>query len=106
MKQSILFVRISVIEKILEKFNSSDDLTPLDFFFWGYLKERVDANDPQKIDDFKENIIEAISIIRVISNCNENVHRRTFSNAINPVRFNYQKLFSIMEPEHFPFQLQ
>lgn len=34
----------------------SCDLTPLDFFLWGYVKSLVYANKPQTLDDLKNNI--------------------------------------------------
>uniref|UniRef100_A0AAF5DK87 Transposable element Tc3 transposase n=1 Tax=Strongyloides stercoralis TaxID=6248 RepID=A0AAF5DK87_STRER len=34
----------------------SPDLSPLDFFLWGYLKDRVYRNKPEMIEDLKENI--------------------------------------------------
>lgn len=42
----------------------SCDLTPLDFFFWAYLKEKVYINDPQTITDLKDNIIHEIGEIK------------------------------------------
>lgn len=35
----------------------SPDLTPLDFFYWGYLKDRVYATKPVCINDLKERIL-------------------------------------------------
>ena len=43
----------------------SPDLNPLDFFLWGYLKDRVYGNSPQTIDELKlsvETHIKRISI--------------------------------------------
>jgi len=40
------------------------DLTPLDFFLWGYLKSQVYTNKPQTIDAFKVNITNAIKQIQ------------------------------------------
>ena len=34
----------------------SSDLTPLDYFLWGYLKERVYEDNPGIIERLKENI--------------------------------------------------
>lgn len=34
----------------------SPDLTPPDFFLWGYLKHKVYNNNPKNIDQLKENI--------------------------------------------------
>ena len=56
----------------------SPDLNPPDFFLWGYLKDRVYADNPQTISDLKAAITAAIQAIprdaceRVI----ENFHRR------------------------------
>jgi len=42
----------------------SCDLTPLDFFLWGYLKSQIYTNKPQTIDALKVNIINAIQQIQ------------------------------------------
>jgi len=42
----------------------SCDLTPLDFFFWGYLKSQVYTNKPQTIGALKVNITYAIQQIQ------------------------------------------
>ena len=39
------------------------DLTPPDFFLWGYLKDRVYANKPQGLQQLKDNIINEIITI-------------------------------------------
>lgn len=53
----------------------SPDITPLDFFLWGYLKSKVYVNRPNNIDDLKERIRQEIRLIspEVI----ENVQRET-----------------------------
>lgn len=57
----------------------SPDLSPLDYFLWGYLKDRVYANNPQTIDALKNNIRTEIRRIphdmldRVITNFNVRV---------------------------------
>ena len=38
----------------------SPDLTPLDFFFWGYVKDRVYKTAVNDIDHLKEKIQEAV----------------------------------------------
>lgn len=43
----------------------SCDLTPLDFFLWGYLKGRVFINKPATIADLKENIRAAVREIDI-----------------------------------------
>ena len=42
----------------------SCDLTPIDFFLWGYLKSQVYTNKPQTIDALKVNITNAIQQIQ------------------------------------------
>lgn len=42
----------------------SCDLTPLDFFLWGFLKSQVYANKPQSTDALKVNITQAIAQIK------------------------------------------
>jgi hypothetical protein len=37
----------------------SPDLTPLDFFLWGYLKSMVYVNKPENLEDLKNNIRDA-----------------------------------------------
>jgi hypothetical protein len=57
----------------------SPDLTPLDYFLWGYLKERVYEDNPDTIDRLKENIRREIRRIpndmleRVVNNFNVRV---------------------------------
>ena len=57
----------------------SPDLSLADYFFWGYLKERVYANNPQTIEALKANIRQEIRRIpldmcdRVIRNFNVRV---------------------------------
>lgn len=43
----------------------SPDLTPCDFFLWGYLKSRVFNNRPRTLDDLKDNIREEVANIPV-----------------------------------------
>jgi hypothetical protein len=41
----------------------SPDLTPPDYFLWGYLKQVVYSNHPQTIENLKQNTEVAISYI-------------------------------------------
>lgn len=41
----------------------SPDLTPCDFFLWGYLKDKVQRRHPQTADEIKEAIVDAIQTI-------------------------------------------
>ena len=40
------------------------DLTPLDFFLWGYLKARVYVTPPVNLDDLQERITREVDVIR------------------------------------------
>ncbi|GFX70813.1 DUF4817 domain-containing protein [Trichonephila clavipes] len=42
----------------------SCDLTPLDYFLWGYVKSLVYADIPQTLDHFEDNIRRVIADIR------------------------------------------
>jgi len=58
----------------------SCDLTPLNFFLWGYLKSQIYTNKPQTIDALKINITNAIQQIqpdlyeKVIENWTARIH--------------------------------
>ena len=41
----------------------SPDLTPLDYFYWGYLKNRVYETKPAHIDELRERIIQCSNLI-------------------------------------------
>ena len=41
----------------------SPDLSQLDFFFWGYLKERVYSDNPNTLDKLKQNNTQEIAAI-------------------------------------------
>ena len=43
----------------------SPDLNPLDFFFWGYLKDKVYKNNPKTLSELKNAIIVEINNIEV-----------------------------------------
>ena len=53
----------------------STDLSPPDFFLWGYLTDRVFKDRPKTIPELKENIIEEIKGIRqsVLKSVMENI---------------------------------
>ncbi|GFW39366.1 transposable element Tc3 transposase [Trichonephila clavipes] len=59
----------------------SCDLTPLDYFLWGYVKSLVYADKPQKLDDLEDNIIRRViadirpqMLEKVIENCVTNLY--------------------------------
>ncbi|GFW35775.1 putative transposable element [Trichonephila clavipes] len=43
---------------------TSCDLTPLDYFLWGYVKSLVYADKPQMLDHLEDNILRVIADIR------------------------------------------
>ena len=45
-------------------FDLRSDITPLDYFLWGYVKSRVYANNPQSLDNLKVNITDTIQEIQ------------------------------------------
>lgn len=56
----------------------SCDLTPLDYFLWGFLKSKVYVNKPATIQDLKHNIIAEINAIEtsLLENVIENFDHR------------------------------
>ena len=58
----------------------SPDLTPPDYFLWGYLKGRVYRNKPRSTDALKANITEEIQAVTA------DVLARTFQNMARRVR--------------------
>ena len=56
----------------------SCDLTPLDFFLWGFVKSKVYRNNPTTIQELKNNIIEQISTIdnSLLNNVIQNFGKR------------------------------
>lgn len=41
----------------------SSDLSPLEFFYWGYLKNKVYETKPTSVDDLKEKILNVSNLI-------------------------------------------
>jgi len=58
----------------------SPDLTPPDYFLWGYLKGRVYQNKPPTIDALKANITEEIQSVTT------DILARTFQNMVRRVQ--------------------
>ena len=59
----------------------SPDLSPCDFFLWGYLKEKVFKHRPRSLEDLKERIRQEIDVIppeitrRVMKNFRERLQQ-------------------------------
>ena len=62
----------------------SPDLTPPDFFLWGYLKPKVYVNKPRTVEELKDNIGEEITAIpaEMLAKTMENAAKRA-QNDIN-----------------------
>lgn len=56
--------RVIALNQPVEWPPRSPDLTPLDFFLWGYLKARVYTTPPANLDDLQERIIREVDIVR------------------------------------------
>ncbi|EFN70918.1 hypothetical protein EAG_03291, partial [Camponotus floridanus] len=56
----------------------SPDLSPLDFFFWGYLKDRVYKIKPQNLNDLQVRIIDEVALItpEILQNVQTNFYDR------------------------------
>ena len=59
----------------------SPDLTPCDFFLWGYIKNKVFTTPPENIDVLRQRIIEEFNDLRqqpeMIRNVMRGMQRRT-----------------------------
>ena len=57
------------------------DLTPLEFFLWGYVKDKVYADTPQSFQEFKEKIRAVIDEIepQICKNVMENFIKKAWS---------------------------
>ena len=53
----------------------SPDLTPMDFFFWGVLEDKVYSQKPRSVDDLKNYIRDAFQEINAQSDLCEKVCR-------------------------------
>ena len=56
-------------------------LTPLNFFLWGHVKNKVHSDNPQSIQELKENICAVINEIepQMFENVMENFMKRAWS---------------------------
>ncbi|KAJ4431180.1 hypothetical protein ANN_19777 [Periplaneta americana] len=55
--------RVEFSNSMLDRLDADPDLTPLDFFLWGYVKDKVYATPVRDLRDLRERIIEAIESI-------------------------------------------
>ena len=72
----------------------SPDLSPCDYFLWGFLKSRVYHNNPRTIDTLKNNIRQEIS------NIPQRVLRNVFNNMLKRA-----ELCFVLDGEHFEHRL-
>lgn len=72
----------------------SPDLTPLDYFYWGYLKDRVFRTKPQNLDELRQRIIDESALIptEMIQNAiNAFYHRLAYCQEVNGEQFEQLK---------------
>ena len=72
----------------------SRDLTPLDYFYWGYLKDRVYKTKPQNLDELRQRIIDESALIppEMIQNAiNAFYHRLAYCQEVNGKQFEHLK---------------
>ena len=59
----------------------SPDLTPCDFFLWGYVKDKVFSTSPHDINELRQRIVDEFDALRqhpaLISRAVRDMHRRT-----------------------------
>ncbi len=59
----------------------SPDLTPCDFFLWGYIKDKVFSSPPRDIDELRQKIIREFNALReqpaFVTRAVRDMHRRT-----------------------------
>ena len=55
--------RIVALHHAVEWPSSSPDLTPGDFFLWGYLKSKLYTSPPKDIDDLRARILWEIAVL-------------------------------------------
>ena len=57
------------------------DITPCDFFLWGYIKDKVFSTPPRNIDDLRQKIIRKFNALRdqpaFVSRAVHDMHRQT-----------------------------
>ena len=80
----------------------SCDLTPLDYYLWGAVKDKCHADKPERIDALKDNIREAIGKIKLhtIDNVLKNSTDRV--GYCMASRGSHFKIFSSFFLKHFP----
>jgi hypothetical protein len=59
----------------------SRDLTPCDFFLWGYTKDKVFSSPPRNIDELRQRIIREFNTLReqpaLVTRVVSDMHKRT-----------------------------
>ena len=72
----------------------SPDLTPPDYFLWGYLEGRVYRNKPRTIDPLKANITEEIPAVTadVLARSFQNMARRRVQSCLDANRGHFQHM--------------
>ena len=59
----------------------SPDLTPCDFFMWGYLKDKVFSTPPRSVDEYRQTIVNEFNALKeqpaVIRRAERHTHKQT-----------------------------
>ncbi|GFX15981.1 uncharacterized protein TNCV_522881 [Trichonephila clavipes] len=69
-RATIDLLKVTFVDRLISRFGPvnwpprSCDLTPLDYFLWGYVKSLVYADKPQTLDHLEDNICRVIADIR------------------------------------------
>ncbi|GFV66409.1 retrovirus-related Pol polyprotein from transposon 297 [Trichonephila clavipes] len=69
-RATINLLKYTFVDRLISRFGPvnwpprSCDLTPLDYFLWGYVKSLVYADKPQTLDHLEDNILRVIADIR------------------------------------------
>jgi len=70
----------------------SPDLAPLDYFLWGYLKDRVYKTNPQNLDELRHRIVQEVALIPrdVIRNAVQSFYNRiSYCQEVNGEQFEH-----------------
>ncbi|GFY74769.1 putative DD41D transposase [Trichonephila inaurata madagascariensis] len=90
----------------------SCDLTPLDFFLWGYVKSLVYANKPTTLEELKANIEREIAAVsaemcgRVMENCPTNRPLQTCPRCpYERSRVPFINVLNVLQPDNKVFEI-
>ncbi|GFX07093.1 putative DD41D transposase [Trichonephila clavipes] len=79
---TIYLLKDTFLDRLISRFGPvnwpprSCDLTPLDYFLWGYVKSLVYADKPQTLDHLEDNIRRVIVLLRYTATNVGKSHRK------------------------------